>query len=94
MSEDGGLFAQANFAAVFAPMETAQALSGRAGRVNDLVLRVRPGSDVAATAQALERAFDGAGLAITVMDQTTTTPTACSTTTSTATRGSGTSSPR
>lgn len=69
MSEEGGLFAQANFAAVFAPLDTAQALSGRAGRVNDLVLRLRPGTDVAATARAVERAFDGSGLAVTVMDR-------------------------
>ncbi len=67
MSEEGGLFAQANFAAVFAPLETAQALSGRAGRVNDLVLRVRPDADVASVARVLQQAFDGTGLAVTVM---------------------------
>ena len=69
MSEEGGLFAQANFAAVFAPLETAQALSGRADRVNDLVLRVRQGADIAETTLALERAFDGTGLAVTVMNR-------------------------
>jgi len=37
--------AEANFAVVFAPLETAGALSGHEGQVNDLVLRLAPGVD-------------------------------------------------
>ena len=40
---DGGFFAQANFAVVFAGLQSAQALAGHEGEVNDLVLALRPG---------------------------------------------------
>ena len=46
-SEDGGFFAEANFAALFVSLETAQRLVGRPGRVNDLVIRTGPDTDVA-----------------------------------------------
>ncbi|HEX4984181.1 MAG TPA: FtsX-like permease family protein [Ilumatobacteraceae bacterium] len=70
MSEEGGLFAEANFAAVFTPLTTAQTLAGRPDRVNDLVIRVRPDADIAAIAEELQQAFDGSGLAVTVMQRT------------------------
>ena len=41
--EEGSFFGQANLAVLFMPMQTAQALSDRAGLVNDLVLTVDPG---------------------------------------------------
>ena len=44
-TERGGLVAQANFAAVFTSLETAQATTGHPGKVNDLVLTLRPGAD-------------------------------------------------
>ena len=69
VTEDGGFFAQANFAAVFAPLDTAQTLAGRPSRVNDLVVRLRPGVDAGATAAQVERAFAGTGLAVTVMER-------------------------
>jgi putative ABC transport system permease protein len=69
VTEEGGFFAQANFAVVFAPLDTAQALIGRPGRVNDLVLRVRPGLDAHAVAPDVKEAFAGAGLAVTVMER-------------------------
>ena len=40
--------AEAEFAVVFAPLRTAQSLSGERGRVNELVLRMRPGAGIAA----------------------------------------------
>ena len=43
VTEEGGFLAQANFAAVFTSIETAQRLSGMEGRVNDLLLTTRPG---------------------------------------------------
>jgi putative ABC transport system permease protein len=67
MTEEGGFFAQANFAVVFAPLETVQSLAGREGRVNDLVLRLRPGVDEAAARAAVTDAFDRTGLGVTVM---------------------------
>jgi putative ABC transport system permease protein len=69
MTEDGGFFAQANLAVVFTSLETAQRLSGRPGRVNDLVIRLRPGVDAAAVAQDLVEVFAGSAepLAVTVM---------------------------
>lgn len=54
-TERGGLMAEANFAALFVPLATAQALSGRAGQVNDLVLALRPGADVELVAGEIER---------------------------------------
>jgi len=69
MTEEGGFFAEANFAAVFTSLETAQDLAGRPGRVNDLVLRLRTGVDPVAAARAVEEAFatSDVGLGVTVM---------------------------
>lgn len=69
LTDDGGLFAEANFAAVFAPLRTAQQLTARPGRVNDLVVRVRSGTDPATIANELRDAFAGSGLAVTVMER-------------------------
>ncbi len=52
-TERGGLMAEANFAGLFVPLETAQMLTGRAGQVNDLVLTLEPGSDRAALKEEL-----------------------------------------
>ena len=69
MTEEGGFFAQANFSVLFTSLETAQALAGRPGRVNDLVLQLAPGVDPAAAAREVETAFAqaGTGLGVTVM---------------------------
>jgi putative ABC transport system permease protein len=60
-TEQGGLVAEANFAAVFVPLQTAQALSGESGKVNDLVLTLAPGADREAVRRALEQAFASSG---------------------------------
>lgn len=69
MTEQGGFFAEANFAALFTSLETSQQLAGRPGRVNDLVLELSPGVDPRAAARQVEAAFadSGTGLGVTVM---------------------------
>ncbi len=69
MTDEGSFFAEANFAAVFAPLGTAQALAGRPGRVNDLVIRLHPGGDVGDARALVEQAFSDSGLAVTVMER-------------------------
>jgi putative ABC transport system permease protein len=71
-TEEGGFFAQANFAALFMPLATAQELTGDAGKVNDLVLQLRVGADLAAVEEQVRQAFDasGLGLGVTVMTAT------------------------
>jgi putative ABC transport system permease protein len=64
--------AEAVFAVVFAPLATAQRLAGQPGRVNQLVLRVRPGADAAAVrdrlTRALRDALPGTGFTFTARD--------------------------
>jgi len=64
MTEEGGFFAEANFAVLFTSLETAQATAGLPGRVNDLVLRLRDGADAGAVAAELEAALDASGLGL------------------------------
>ncbi len=68
MTEDGGFFAEANFAVLFTSLQTAQQLAGRPGRVNDLVIKLAPGVDPRAAARDIETAFarSGTGLGVTV----------------------------
>jgi putative ABC transport system permease protein len=70
-TEDGGFFAEANFAVVFLPLDTAQEVTGQPGRVNDLVLRLADGADPGAVAADLADAFEasGTGLGVTVMQR-------------------------
>ena len=64
ITPEGGLLGQANFAAVFASIETAQRIAGAEGRVNDLVIRLSPASDADAVARALEDRFAEMGGAV------------------------------
>lgn len=68
VTEEGGFFAEANFAVVFTSLEEAQRLTDRAGRVNDLVLRLAPGTDRADARRAVAAAFADTGLGVTVME--------------------------
>ena len=65
--------AESAFAVVFAPLPTAQALAGEPGRVNQLVLRLRPGADPAAVkaqlARSLKETLPGTGFTFTGRDQ-------------------------
>ena len=69
MTDDGGFFAEANFAVLFTSLETAQHLAGRPGRVNDLVLELAAGVDPEAAAREIETAFaeSDTALGVTVM---------------------------
>ncbi|HET8951601.1 MAG TPA: FtsX-like permease family protein, partial [Solirubrobacteraceae bacterium] len=64
--------AEAAFAVIFAPLSTAQALAGEPGRVNQLVLRLRPGADPGAVRErltaALREALPAAGFTFTSRD--------------------------
>jgi len=57
ITPEGGLLGQANFAAAFTSIETAQRIAGADGRVNDLVMTLAPASDADAVARALEDRF-------------------------------------
>lgn len=48
MTDEGGLMAEANFAALFVPMATAQAMAGREGLVNEALLTLTDDADVTA----------------------------------------------
>jgi putative ABC transport system permease protein len=65
--------AESAFAVVFAPLRTAQALTGLAGRVDELVVALRPGANPAMVrarlAAALDRALPTTGFTFTVRDQ-------------------------
>ena len=54
-----GFGAEANFAVLFMPLSSVQALSGMKGRVNELVLRLAPGADAAAIGRSLRRPSRG-----------------------------------
>jgi putative ABC transport system permease protein len=55
--ERNSLLAEANFAAVFAPLDTAQRIAGRPGAANDLVLSLAPGADRDVVRAELEAAL-------------------------------------
>lgn len=67
--EEGGFFAEANFAALFCSLATAQRLTGREGRVNDLVIDLRDDVDMEAARDEIQQLFDASsvGLGVTVM---------------------------
>lgn len=44
-TEEGGMMAEANFAALFVSLATAQELAGRPGLVNELLFKLAPGAD-------------------------------------------------
>ena len=61
ITPEGGLFAQANFAAVFTSIETAQRITAKEGKVNDLLLTLTPGADEDAVFDELSDAFGPLG---------------------------------
>lgn len=52
--------AESTFAILFTSLSTAQSLAGEPGRVNELVLRLRPGADLQAAEERLSRAVRAA----------------------------------
>ena len=61
ITPEGGLLAQANFAAAFTSIETAQRITAKEGQVNDLLLTLSPGADEDAVFDALDAAFGALG---------------------------------
>jgi putative ABC transport system permease protein len=65
--------AESAFAVVFAPLATAQALTGERGRVNELVLRIEKGADATAVQRevegALRDALPATGFTVTARDR-------------------------
>ena len=57
ISEGGGIFAQASYAAVFTSLETAGEIAGLPGSVNDLVVTLEPDADRETFAAELTAAF-------------------------------------
>jgi putative ABC transport system permease protein len=57
VGEQGNLLAEANFAVVFTPLETAQRLLGRPGLVDDLVLTLDPGANAGAVRSQIAKAM-------------------------------------
>lgn len=68
VTEEGGFFAEANFAVVFTSLETAQQLSGRVDRVNDMVIRLGPTADQPTAKRTITEAFADSSLGVTVME--------------------------
>lgn len=59
----GSFLTESGFAVVFAPLATAQAVAGAPGQVNEVALRLAPGTDARAVGAALEGELVRAGLA-------------------------------
>jgi putative ABC transport system permease protein len=57
IGDRGTLLAEANFAVAFVPLSTAQALAGRPGQANDLVVTLRADADVAVVERELGTAL-------------------------------------
>jgi len=72
-TERGGFLAEANFAALFTSIETAQRLTGRTGQVNDLVLTLAPGADreglKAELARLLSARLPAVGVTVTTREE-------------------------
>jgi putative ABC transport system permease protein len=57
MTENGGMMAESTFAAVFVPLETAQALTHNAGMANDLIITLKPEADQTVIQAEIEQAL-------------------------------------
>ena len=71
--EGDGSLGQSNFAALFAPLATAQDISSRSGAVNDLVVTLEPGADSDVVREQLVDAaasLDGVALEVITRDET------------------------
>lgn len=71
--EGNGSLGRSNLAVLFAPLATAQDISGRPGAVNDLVLTLRPGADAeVVTEQLIEAAASQEGVLLDVLTRSET----------------------
>lgn len=60
MTDEGGMMAEANFAAMFVPMATAQELTGREGLVNEALITVSDGANITAIREEIAEAVRSA----------------------------------
>lgn len=69
--DDGNLLGEANFAVVFASLETAQRLAGQPGMANDLAITLKSGADVGTIRRELSAAFGARfpGVGIKLLDR-------------------------
>ena len=71
-TDEGGMLAEANFAAVFVPLPVAQRIAGMPGDVNDLIVRLEPGVDRAEARDrlvvALHDAFPSLAATVTTIE--------------------------
>lgn len=65
MGRPGQFLGAKGYAVLFTPLESAQALTGQTGKVNDLVLRLAPGTDRAQVQKELTAAVAGLGGTVT-----------------------------
>ena len=68
VTEEGSLLAEADFAAVFTPLDTAGNLTGHPGEVNDLVLRLVEGADRDLVQAELARELEPLGAEVITID--------------------------
>ena len=67
---EGSIFARGDFAVFYVPLATAQQIAGREGEVNDVVLTLAEGTDVAAVQSELQAILDALpGVSATVWDR-------------------------
>jgi putative ABC transport system permease protein len=59
-TDEGGVFAEANYAVIFVPLTTAQTFTGHPGLANDLVIGLTGAADRAIVRRELEAALDSA----------------------------------
>ena len=70
-TEEGGMMAEANFAAVFVSLETAQMFDDKPGMINDVLFTLTPDADPAIVQSELETAIDGiASVGVSFMEPT------------------------
>jgi putative ABC transport system permease protein len=68
VGRSGSLLGETGFAVLFMPLTAAQTATGHAGSVNDLVLRLRPGSDRGQVQAQLAAAVSGLGATVITRD--------------------------
>ena len=67
MTDEGGMAAEANFAALFVPLATAQEMVGREGLVNEVLVTVSEGTDVATIRREIADAAAAADIGVSFM---------------------------
>ncbi|MBN9387483.1 MAG: FtsX-like permease family protein [Chloroflexi bacterium] len=61
VTEEGAFLAESNFAVLFVPLQTAQTLANQPGWINDLVLKLAPGSNLEVLKSEIEQKLAATG---------------------------------